>query len=169
MNIRTATRAAAIATALITMSFGATACSSAEGSAGSDTQVYVDQKNGRDVLVIAGDTVSSARTLGTTDDRCGRHDALMAAAKSGKLDPKNVHPGDPNGAASYSDVHIGTMNEAKTSVQWSPESEDDGEVVAIQADTPLEGLVTVDGQIYVPIDNDQGKQLVENERARVCN
>lgn len=47
------TRAAAFATALIMTGLGATACSSASGSSGGDG-VYVDQEDGREVLVIDG-------------------------------------------------------------------------------------------------------------------
>lgn len=161
------TRVAAIATATIMTSLGATACGSASGSSGSDG-VYVDQEDGREVLVIDGDAVSAARTRGTTDDRCGRFEILMRDAENGELDPENVHPGDPNGYESYTNVYIGTMNEARTTILWSPESEDDGEVVNIQLDTPLEDMVTVDGQIYVSIDSDQGKRLVAEQRTQNC-
>lgn len=169
MDLKTrTTRVAVFATALIIAGIGLSACSSASGSAGGGDGVYIDQDSSRYVLVIDGETVSSARTVGTTEDRCRRHEILLEDAKNHALDPDNVHPGDPDGEQSYTNVYIGTMNEERTTVLWSPESEDDGEVVNIQIGVPLEDLVTLDGKIYVPIDSEQGEALMEEERSRVC-
>lgn len=162
------TRGAVSTTALIIAAAGLSACSNASGSAGGGEGVYIGQDNSRYVLVIDGETVSSARTVGTTDDRCRRHEILHEDAKNHALDPDNVHPGDPYGEQSYTDVYIGTMNEERTTVLWAPESEDDGEVVNVQIGVPLEDLVTLDGEIYVPIDSEQGEALADEERSRVC-
>lgn len=52
---------------------------------------------------------------------------------------------DSDGRASYENVNLGTMNEDRSTVLWSAESDDHGEVVTLQFDTPLDGVVTIDG------------------------
>lgn len=159
-----ATRAAAIATALIMTSMGATACSSASGSSRGNG-VYVAQESGRDVLAIDGDSVSMASAHTNHGDDCAHYNTMLDHAEQNKVALDST---GSDGHANYEDVNLGTINPEQGSVLWSAESDDHGEVVTLQFDTPLEGLVTIDGQIYVPVDSDQGKSLVAEQRTRLC-
>lgn len=160
MNIRTATRAAVTATALIAMSFGVTACGGgASGAASRDTQIYVNQDDAREVLVTKDNALSMAMT-NSAPDACQRYSTVLADAEDGQFDPKNEQTRDATGNTVITHLYIGTMNEDRTTVLWSPESKDDGESVAVQVDAPLENMLTLDGDTFVPLDSDQGRAAV---------
>lgn len=168
MTTRTATRAASAAALALSALLALSACgggddtkdgSQAEGvgdNAGPQG-VYINQSENRSNVVAIHD--KDIAILGYDGETCDDFTTYFDAAKSGDFSTINNDDGDDDN--DIASIEAGTLSDDQTKMIYPPDTGNDPKQVAVN--TPDTGMISIGdtGNVYLPLDSEEGKAMYD--------